>query len=312
MGGSYTQRAASMASRACRTSELCRPPTTEPSKCGTSLGRFRFTDLSRVQCLHTLRGHRSSVLCVAALPRDRIVSGSRDKTLKVWDVKHGLCLQTLRRAYGLGQLRRLSVGRPGRIWIAGQDAQGVGLHQVLRRPLGAGRPVARARVHGRLLHSSRGAAASSRPTPSPRSSPQSARRFWIRPTCSAVPRRSFRPTPSRTRMWTARRWRSKDQADVGQAASRCARRTMAPPRPLGRSAAGRRGGVGRRRGRRRRPCRRRAALRADDGRQRGSSTGDPPTSPSDGLLRRDAVPRTTAAGSPATSASTGVPPATLC
>ena len=50
----------------------------------------------RVQCLHTLRGHRSSVLCVAALPRDRIVSGSRDKTLKVWDVKHGLCLQTLR------------------------------------------------------------------------------------------------------------------------------------------------------------------------------------------------------------------------
>ena len=40
----------------------------------------------RVQCLHTLRGHRSSVLCVAALPRDRIVSGSRDKTLKVWDV----------------------------------------------------------------------------------------------------------------------------------------------------------------------------------------------------------------------------------
>ena len=49
----------------------------------------------RVQCLHTLRGHRSSVLCVAALPRDRIVSGSRDKTLKVWDVTHGLCLQTL-------------------------------------------------------------------------------------------------------------------------------------------------------------------------------------------------------------------------
>ena len=50
----------------------------------------------RVECLHTLRGHRSSVLCVAALPRDRIVSGSRDKTLKVWDVNHGLCLQTLR------------------------------------------------------------------------------------------------------------------------------------------------------------------------------------------------------------------------
>ena len=36
------------------------------------------------------------MLCVAAMPRDRIVSGSRDKTLKVWDVNHGLCLQTLR------------------------------------------------------------------------------------------------------------------------------------------------------------------------------------------------------------------------
>ena len=36
------------------------------------------------------------MLCVAVLPRDRIVSGSRDKTLRVWDVNHGLCLQTLR------------------------------------------------------------------------------------------------------------------------------------------------------------------------------------------------------------------------
>ena len=50
----------------------------------------------KAQCLHTLQGHRSSVLCVAALPRDRIVSGSRDKTLKVWDVTEGLCLQTMR------------------------------------------------------------------------------------------------------------------------------------------------------------------------------------------------------------------------
>ena len=52
----------------------------------------------KAQCLHTLRGHRSSVLCVTALPRDRIVSGSRDKTLKVWDVSEGggNCLQTMR------------------------------------------------------------------------------------------------------------------------------------------------------------------------------------------------------------------------
>ena len=36
------------------------------------------------------------MLCVAVLPRDRIVSGSRDKTLRVWDVTEGLCLQTMR------------------------------------------------------------------------------------------------------------------------------------------------------------------------------------------------------------------------
>ena len=36
------------------------------------------------------------MLCVAALPRDRIVSGSRDKTLRVWDCAEGLCLQTMR------------------------------------------------------------------------------------------------------------------------------------------------------------------------------------------------------------------------
>ena len=59
-----------------------------------SNGRFAL----KAQCLHTLRGHRSSVLCVAALPRDRIVSGSRDKTLRVWDVSEGggNCLQTMR------------------------------------------------------------------------------------------------------------------------------------------------------------------------------------------------------------------------
>ena len=66
----------------------------------------------RVQCLHTLRGHRSSVLCVSALPRDRIVSGSRDKTLKVWDVTHGLCLQTMREHTGwVNCLGRLPDGR---------------------------------------------------------------------------------------------------------------------------------------------------------------------------------------------------------
>ena len=96
-----------------------------------------------VQCLHTLRGHRSSVLCVAALPRDRIVSGSRDKTLKVWDVNHGLCLQTLRGHTGwvncVGCCRTAGSYRD-----RGTRRSRWGLHQVRRRSMGASRPVARA------------------------------------------------------------------------------------------------------------------------------------------------------------------------
>ena len=34
-------------------------------------------------------------MCVAVMPNGRIVSGSGDHTLKVWDVSSGQCLQTL-------------------------------------------------------------------------------------------------------------------------------------------------------------------------------------------------------------------------
>jgi WD40 repeat protein len=43
----------------------------------------------------TLEEHSNSVQCVAALPSSEVVSGSWDKTLKVWDVKTGKCLKSL-------------------------------------------------------------------------------------------------------------------------------------------------------------------------------------------------------------------------
>jgi F-box/WD-40 domain protein 7 len=73
-------------------------------------------DVSSGRCLRTLTGHtddarrrrpvktrvdRSStprgaqVICVAVLPNGGVVSGSRDETLKVWDVSSGRCLHTL-------------------------------------------------------------------------------------------------------------------------------------------------------------------------------------------------------------------------
>ena len=47
------------------------------------------------RCLQTLSGHSSYVDAVAVLDADRIVSGSWDKTLKVWSLASGECLQTL-------------------------------------------------------------------------------------------------------------------------------------------------------------------------------------------------------------------------
>ena len=49
---------------------------------------------SRVGCSSTLR--RAQVLCVAVQSNGRIVSGSWDRTLKVWDASSGDCRQTLR------------------------------------------------------------------------------------------------------------------------------------------------------------------------------------------------------------------------
>ncbi|GAA5966554.1 hypothetical protein JCM3765_000958 [Sporobolomyces pararoseus] len=48
------------------------------------------------ECLHTLRGHTSTVRCMRVLNgRPLAVSGSRDSTLRVWDLEKGECLHLL-------------------------------------------------------------------------------------------------------------------------------------------------------------------------------------------------------------------------
>lgn len=46
------------------------------------------------QCHQTLRSHQGNVTCVQ-LDELKIVSGSTDKTLKVWDLRTGECMNTI-------------------------------------------------------------------------------------------------------------------------------------------------------------------------------------------------------------------------
>jgi WD40 repeat protein len=51
----------------------------------------------RSPCLLTLTGHQAAVMSVAITPHDRrIISGSGDKTIKIWDMENGQELQTLK------------------------------------------------------------------------------------------------------------------------------------------------------------------------------------------------------------------------
>ncbi|MBO7180327.1 MAG: hypothetical protein J6V51_02180, partial [Bacteroidales bacterium] len=55
-------------------------------------------DVSKFKCLKTLNGHKYSVNSVAYSPDGtKIISGSGDKTIKIWDANTGKCLKTLER-----------------------------------------------------------------------------------------------------------------------------------------------------------------------------------------------------------------------
>lgn len=49
----------------------------------------RVWDLSTGECLHTLRGHTSTVRCLKMSDANTAISGSRDTTLRVWDINTG-------------------------------------------------------------------------------------------------------------------------------------------------------------------------------------------------------------------------------
>lgn len=45
--------------------------------------------------MHTMLGHTKAVWCITGLPRARLLSGSEDRTAKIWDAQNGRCLFTI-------------------------------------------------------------------------------------------------------------------------------------------------------------------------------------------------------------------------
>ncbi|KIO34183.1 hypothetical protein M407DRAFT_151474 [Tulasnella calospora MUT 4182] len=57
---------------------------------------LRVWDVATGYCLHSLKGHTSTIRCLKVLDgRPIAVSGSRDSTLRVWDIQKGRCLHLL-------------------------------------------------------------------------------------------------------------------------------------------------------------------------------------------------------------------------
>ncbi len=63
--------------------------------CILLLLRESSANLEFSESLHTLRGHTSTVRCLKMSDSSTAISGSRDTTLRVWDIKTGLCKNVL-------------------------------------------------------------------------------------------------------------------------------------------------------------------------------------------------------------------------
>ena len=55
----------------------------------------RFISLNKLyyKCLFTLQGHSNNVECLAKINNTEIISGSSDKTVKIWNIEKGILIK---------------------------------------------------------------------------------------------------------------------------------------------------------------------------------------------------------------------------
>jgi WD40 repeat protein len=68
----------------------------------TSNSDIKMKQIKAENCLKTLQGHTNNVSCVCFnTAQDELISGSVDKTVKIWSIRSGICLKTLQGHTGL-------------------------------------------------------------------------------------------------------------------------------------------------------------------------------------------------------------------
>jgi len=75
-----------------------------------SSGEMRVWDVPSGDCIWSIRGHDETVNSLAFISRDFLVSGSYDKTVKIWDLAVSACTQTLQTDWGYPSVVSLQDG----------------------------------------------------------------------------------------------------------------------------------------------------------------------------------------------------------
>ena len=65
----------------------------------------------RIELIGKLDGHEGEIFCLIELLDGRIASGSSDWSIKIWDVKNKICVQTLIGQNVILSLAQLNDGR---------------------------------------------------------------------------------------------------------------------------------------------------------------------------------------------------------